>query len=124
MKKSKNAFTMIELIFVIVILGVLAAVAIPKLFATSRDAKASARAHTMMTAVTEIAQYAVSKGKTESNLSIMSTSIYGLVNRGQAILGDYNATISVGSVSDCGAISIVRDATDDTLIVIFGSAND
>ena len=39
MQNSKNAFTMIELIFVIVILGILAAVAIPKLAATRSDAK-------------------------------------------------------------------------------------
>lgn len=34
----KKAFTMIELIFVIVILGILAAVAVPKLFVTREDA--------------------------------------------------------------------------------------
>ena len=39
---SKKAFTMIELIFVIVIIGILAAVAIPKLAATRDDAKMSA----------------------------------------------------------------------------------
>jgi len=38
MKKNKNAFTMIELVFVIVVLGILAAVAIPKLAATRDDA--------------------------------------------------------------------------------------
>ena len=41
MKKSKNAFTMIELVFVIVILGILSAVAIPKLAATRSDAEAA-----------------------------------------------------------------------------------
>ncbi|WP_052433558.1 type II secretion system protein [Sulfurospirillum arsenophilum] len=38
----KKGFTMIELIFVIVILGILASVAIPKLAATRDDAKAAA----------------------------------------------------------------------------------
>ena len=40
-KKSKNAFTMIEAVFVIVILGILAAIAIPKLAATRTDAEVS-----------------------------------------------------------------------------------
>jgi len=45
MKTSKNAFTMIELVFVIVILGILSAVAIPKFAATRSDAEiANARA--------------------------------------------------------------------------------
>jgi len=39
MQKSKNAFTMIELVFVIVILGILSAIAIPKFAATRTDAQ-------------------------------------------------------------------------------------
>ena len=39
---QKRAFTMIELIFVIIILGILAAVAVPKLAATRNDAIVSA----------------------------------------------------------------------------------
>ncbi|MBU1990199.1 type II secretion system GspH family protein, partial [bacterium] len=35
---SKNAFTMIELVFVIVVLGILAAIAIPKFATTRTDA--------------------------------------------------------------------------------------
>ena len=38
---KKNAFTMIELVFVIVVLGILAAVAIPKFAATRTDAQIS-----------------------------------------------------------------------------------
>jgi general secretion pathway protein G len=39
MKKSKNAFTMIELVFVIVVLGILASIAMPRLAATRTDAE-------------------------------------------------------------------------------------
>ena len=38
MQKSKNAFTMVELVFVIVILGILAAIAVPRFAATRDDA--------------------------------------------------------------------------------------
>jgi general secretion pathway protein G len=39
MKQSKSAFTMVELVFVIVIIGILAAVAVPRLAATRDDAE-------------------------------------------------------------------------------------
>ncbi|WP_373036410.1 type II secretion system protein [Sulfurimonas sp.] len=39
MQKSKNAFTVIEMVFVIVVLGILAAVAIPRFAATRTDAE-------------------------------------------------------------------------------------
>ncbi len=39
MKQSKSAFTMIELVFVIVVIGILATVAIPRLAATRDDAE-------------------------------------------------------------------------------------
>ena len=41
MKTSKQAFTMIELVFVIVVIGILSAIAIPKFAATRTDAQIS-----------------------------------------------------------------------------------
>ena len=58
----RKGFTMIELIFVIVILGVLASVAIPRLAATRDDAEVAKAATNLTTAVTDIAAYYTAKG--------------------------------------------------------------
>ena len=63
MQKSKKAFTMIELIFVIVILGILAAVALPKLAATRDDAKVAAAAADLAVVINDFGSYWTAKGK-------------------------------------------------------------
>ena len=77
-QKSKNAFTMIELIFVIVIIGILASVAIPRLAATRDDA--------------EITKARVTVASIRNALSM---------ERQKRILrGDFTAITSVGSGSN------------------------
>ncbi len=65
MKKNKNAFTMIELVFVIVVLGILAAIAIPKFAATRNDAiiaKGKADIATIRSAIVSERQSRLIKG--------------------------------------------------------------
>ena len=59
----KKGFTMIELIFVIVILGILASVAIPRLAATREDAEISTTIANLRTLVSEASSYYVGHGK-------------------------------------------------------------
>ena len=74
----KYAFTLIELIFVIVIIGILAVSAISKLAATRDDAETSKLATTIMASISEISQYAISQGDINSDMTVMSNTAKGL----------------------------------------------
>ena len=63
----KKGFTMIELIFVIVILGILASVAIPRLAATREDAEISAAVANLRTLVSDATAYYTAKGEFPAN---------------------------------------------------------
>ena len=58
----KKGFTMIELIFVIVILGILASVAIPRLAATREDAEISTTIANLRALISEVSSYYVGHG--------------------------------------------------------------
>lgn len=68
----KKAFTMIELIFVIVILGILAAVAIPKLNATRDDAELSKALNDFSTLVVDLTSYYTAKGDFTGGIANMT----------------------------------------------------
>ena len=59
----KKGFTMIELIFVIVILGILASVAIPRLAGTRTDAEIATTVANLRTLLSDLNSYYVVKGE-------------------------------------------------------------
>ena len=98
----KKGFTMIEIIFVIVILGILASVAIPRLAATREDAEISTGIANIRTLLSDITTFYVAKGNfngtkwrditnvplkkddgssIDSTIKAIGTSVYLEVNR-------------------------------------------
>ncbi len=59
----RNAFTMIELIFVIVLIGILSSIAIPRLSTTRDDAEAVKAAEEVRTLISDLAVYYTASGK-------------------------------------------------------------
>ena len=73
----RKGFTMIELIFVIVILGILAAVAIPRLTATRDDAEIAKAGTNLTTLISDLGAYYTSQGEFTSTLSGMTNVQFG-----------------------------------------------
>jgi prepilin-type N-terminal cleavage/methylation domain-containing protein len=114
----RQAFTMIELIFVIVILGILASVAIPKLAATRDDARISIIAQNTMTAAWEVAAYATAKGQTETTLSAMSNAAKALIDSNDA--SESGTELTIGSIdnNDCLHLKIENQGHNTEVIKI------
>jgi prepilin-type N-terminal cleavage/methylation domain-containing protein len=68
----RSGFTMIELVFVIVILGILASVAIPKLAATRDDANIAKASTEISSFVSDIGSYYTAHGHFDGNISKMT----------------------------------------------------
>lgn len=105
----KKGFTMIELIFVIVILGILAAVAIPKLNATRDDAEVAKAATNLSTVINDLTAYYTAQGKFDTDMKKMTNVQLG--SKGEfKIKNDTCVTITAAATDS--KIVITPDATN------------
>lgn len=122
----RKAFTLIELIFVIVIIGILASIAMPKLSATRDDAVISVTAKKVYTIMEDMAAYAIANGDLDGSFITFSNVLEEMANSGEAVYheDERNATMKAGDIFDCITFAIVTGVTEQNLTLTLGEADD
>ncbi|MCI6178682.1 MAG: type II secretion system GspH family protein [Campylobacter sp.] len=119
----KKGFTMIELIFVIVILGILASVAIPRLAATREDAEISATVANLRTLVSDVTAYYTAKGEFPTSTKwseITNVPLDGATSNavGAAAATTATAKLKAGG-KDCIGVRLVNKAGTAPAHIVF-----
>ena len=112
----KKGFTMIELIFVIVILGILASVAVPRLAGTKADAEESAAVANLRTLVSDLNTYYVAKGEIPD--ATTWNQITNVPVTGAASTAITETKLKVGG-NDCIGVQFVAETGDNPAHILF-----
>ena len=113
---KRSGFTMIELIFVIVILGILAAVAIPKLSATRDDAKISKGIQEISQVINDSGAYYTAQGNFAGSWGAMTNVDLDDTTSAPTVATHYEDD----NANDC--VTFQASATDGNLTVITAAA--
>ena len=122
----KKAFTMIELIFVIVILGILAAVAIPKLNATRDDAEFVKAYQNFNTMYNDVISYYTAHGKFTKDGSILLNNITSAplyLNELTKTAPTHHGWFTVGKVGKCLYVKVDDNSGNAYLQLKQGDTN-
>lgn len=119
----KKAFTMVELIFIIVIIGILSAVALPKFSMTRDDALIAKNTEYIVGIMEEISSYIMAHGNSTDDLTEMSNILVTLKDKKRVTIDmlNKNVNIKIGQEENCITVDINSSGSSELLQTIFSN---
>lgn len=118
---NRKAFTLVELVVVILVIGIIAAVAAPKLFDTAGDARINSTVHTLSVLRDSVELYKSTNGSYPADKTAIETMLKGPFPKNQISAAANNATLSVvtagTALSAGGAQDWKYDSTSGEVII-------
>jgi len=122
MRKNQKGFTLIEIIAVIIIMGILAAVAVPKFYSMQEDAKHASLNGALSEAAARFnhayGRYILDKQKAPADISVMATGDYlGTAAATGEDIGDFTVKYTKNATSGDLEIEVVSADTFEVTAV-------
>ncbi len=127
MKRNSRGFTLVEILIVVIILGILAAIVIPQFTNASNDARSSSVASTLQTMRGQIELFKIQHGDTPPSATALATVLTGKTNAGdttQAVatgtLGPYVQSFPVNPLNGWSTAAAAAAANVGWVYVVNG----
>jgi general secretion pathway protein G len=98
-RRGRQGFTLVEILIVVIILGILAAIVIPQFTNASEDARVSSLQSTLQTLRSQIQLFKLQHGDALPNLVTDWTPLTGSSTYGSQTFGPYLQAIPVNSIN-------------------------